>query len=213
MCGVIMDFEEVEDKIGKFDKKWEGKEYDGPDYTEQYNRLIATDSDLPIICYTDGSCNSKTKFGGYGLTMFVETKEGNRIEFLNVVHSDPVTTISKMELGAAIHALRLCDMFFKGRAIHIHSDSEYVVKGVNERIEKWVNFNGKKANQEMWVNLLPLLNKVPNIFSWVKGHSGDAGNERADRLAGRGYQHAMKYKEIKTVISRPYSKYLKGNKK
>ena len=96
-----------------------------------------------------------------------------------------------MELTAVIEALaslkRTCD-------VTVHTDSEYVRKGITEWIHGWQQRGWKTAdrkpvkNAELWQRL-DALRKLHHVqWRWVKGHAGDPGNERADALANRGVE-------------------------
>jgi ribonuclease HI len=99
------------------------------------------------------------------------------------------TTNNRMELTAVIQALttlkRRCHVI-------IYTDSEYVRKGITEWITGWKRRGWKTAdnkpvkNAELWVALEQAANVHQVEWRWVKGHSGDPGNERADGLANRG---------------------------
>ncbi|KAI0051160.1 RnaseH-domain-containing protein [Auriscalpium vulgare] len=90
------------------------------------------------------------------------------------------------ELAAVILALTRLDNF---RPIHFKTDSEYVKKGLTERFQTWED-NGwiKMSNKDLFKKALDLLRRrsAPTWFEWVKGHSGDPGNEGADELADQG---------------------------
>jgi len=99
------------------------------------------------------------------------------------------TTNQRMELQAAIEALKVLN---RPCAITIVTDSKYVLTGITEWIHNWKKKgwkNSKKeavANRELW-EALDLLNQKHDVtWQWVKGHSGDEGNERADELARAG---------------------------
>jgi ribonuclease HI len=99
------------------------------------------------------------------------------------------TTNQRMELQAAIEALKALK---KPSEITIVTDSKYVLNGITEWIHGWKKKgwkNSKKepvANRELWEEL-DILNQLHQVeWQWVKGHSGDEGNERADELARAG---------------------------
>ena len=96
------------------------------------------------------------------------------------------TTNNRMELTAVIEALK----YLKNKSnINLFTDSKYVMQGIEEWIHKWKANNWRTSkkdpvkNKELWVELDQLVS-IHNIkWNWVKGHSGDHGNERADYLA------------------------------
>ena len=136
-----------------------------------------------IKIYTDGASRGNPGKGGYGVVLLwgrykKELSKGYRL-----------TTNNRMELTAVIEALnslkRTCD-------VTVHTDSEYVRKGITEWIHGWKQRGWKTAdkkpvkNAELWQRLDALRNLHHVEWRWVKGHSGDPGNERADALANRG---------------------------
>ncbi len=102
---------------------------------------------------------------------------------------EPETTNNRMELMAAIEALRQ----LRSRCrVELYTDSQYVRKGITEWIEGWKRRGWKNAagkpvkNQDLWQLLDDLTQKHEVHWHWVRGHSGHALNERADELANRG---------------------------
>lgn len=99
------------------------------------------------------------------------------------------TTNNRMELTAAIEALeglsRECE-------VKLVTDSKYVLQGITEWIVGWKKrgwktaSNGKVKNVDLWKKLDAAVQRHKVEWQWVKGHSGDPGNERADQLANRG---------------------------
>jgi ribonuclease HI len=106
---------------------------------------------------------------------------------------EALTTNNRMELTAVIEALaslkRTCD-------VAIYTDSNYVRQGITEWIHGWKQRGWKTAdkkpvkNVDLWQRLDSLRGLHHVQWHWVKGHSGDAGNERADALANRGVESA-----------------------
>ena len=94
-----------------------------------------------------------------------------------------------MELLAVIHGLNKIE---EGDTVRVNTDSMYVKNGITSWINKWVE-NGWKtaakkdvANKDLWVKLHNIVEVRKVTWNWVRGHSGDAGNERADFLANKG---------------------------
>jgi len=138
-----------------------------------------------IEIYTDGSCIA-FEYGGYAALINIDGKE------IIVKGSERGTTSQRMELIAAIEGLKAIRA---SETATIYTDSTYVRKGASLWIEKW-KANGWRAsdrkpvkNQDLWIEL-DALNQARNI-TWrgVKGHSGNEGNERVDKLA---YEEAEK---------------------
>jgi len=136
-----------------------------------------------IIAYTDGACSGNPGPGGWGVWL----KYGEHEKELCGGEKD--TTNQRMELQAAIEALKALK---KPCAITIITDSKYVLNGITNWIHGWKKKgwkNSKKeavANRELWEALDALNQKHDVDWQWVKGHSGDEGNERADELARQG---------------------------
>lgn len=134
--------------------------------------------------WVDGACVPNPGKGGWGFTDLVQNERSG---------SERNATNQTMELSAALEALK----FFKYQSIIIYSDSQYLVKGMNEWIVKWKRQGwsrrekGKKApikNLELWKALDDLRSEYHSKgyrveFHWVQGHAGIPGNERADYLA------------------------------
>tara|TARA_B100002052_G_scaffold157072_1_gene143147 strand:- start:3177 stop:3635 length:459 start_codon:yes stop_codon:yes gene_type:complete len=133
-----------------------------------------------IHIYTDGACKGNPGIGGWGalLKYSKSTKElkGYELE----------TTNNRMELIAVIEALRAIKEDLK---IEIITDSQYVKNGINNWIVNWKNNGWRTAakkpvkNKDLWQELDDLVQNYRIKWKWVKGHSGDPGNERADQLA------------------------------
>ena len=135
----------------------------------------------PVIVYTDGACRGNPGPGGWAWAV-----PGGRY----ASGSEPHTTNQRMEIRAALEALRALTP--AARAIEVVSDSTYVVKCFTDgwwrgwERRNWKNSQNKPvANRDLWEPLiaLALSPDVDVSFSWVKGHSGDHWNDRVDELA------------------------------
>ena len=136
-----------------------------------------------IKVYTDGACKGNPGPGGWGALIIYPSEEKE------IYGGDSLTTNNRMELKAVIMALREIDL---GNEITIITDSSYVQKGISEWILKWKQ-NGWRSsnrkpvkNKDLWVDLDDISSKFIIKWEWIKGHSGDPGNERADYLAIKG---------------------------
>ncbi|MDQ6989153.1 MAG: ribonuclease HI [Mariprofundaceae bacterium] len=136
-----------------------------------------------IIAYTDGACSGNPGPGGWGVWLRCGQHEKE------LCGGQAHTTNQRMELQAAIEALKALK---NPSAITIVSDSKYVITGITEWIIGWKKRgwkNSKKeavANRELW-EALDILNQQHDVtWQWVKGHSGDVGNDKADELARAG---------------------------
>ncbi len=134
-----------------------------------------------ITIYTDGACSGNPGIGGWGIVILELKKEPI---FLN--GGDDNTTNNQMELTAAIQALK----YFKERKkIILFTDSQYVKNGIESWINNWKKNGWRTAskkpvkNKELWVELDLLIAKHNVIWKWVKGHTGNLYNEKADLLA------------------------------
>lgn len=138
-------------------------------------------SDLVTI-YTDGACKGNPGPGGWGAVIL---KGDKRKELRG---GEPATTNNRMELMAAIKALRFLPA---PRLVELHTDSTYLTKGITSWIGGWKRKGWKASdgapvkNRDLWEEL-DRLNSVHQVtWRWVRGHAGHAENERADALANR----------------------------
>ncbi len=120
-----------------------------------------------ILVYADGSCLGNPGPGGWGV--LIVGRDGTR-EYSG---GDPQTTNNRMELTAAIEALRRLPA---GARVLVRSDSQYLVNTINLRWKR-------NANTDLWKELDVEIARRKVGFEWVRGHAGDALNDRADRLA------------------------------
>ena len=134
-----------------------------------------------VVMYTDGACSGNPGPGGYG-TILISGK--NRKELSAGFRK---TTNNRMELLAVIVGLQALKRPCK---VELFSDSKYVVDAINKgwahrwKANNWKRNKKEKAlNIDLWKQLLPLLEEHEVTLNWVKGHSTDKENNRADRLA------------------------------
>ena len=136
-----------------------------------------------VIIYTDGACRGNPGSGGWGV--LIEYGELSK----QLYGGDVSTTNNKMELTAAIMALKEIK---EPCEIILYTDSKYVLQGIEEWIHNWKKRGWRGANKKpvkninLWKELDELRDKHNIKWNWVKGHSGDPGNETADMLANRG---------------------------
>ncbi len=138
-----------------------------------------------VVIYTDGACSGNPGPGGWGVVLRWKNTEKE-------LHGgDPQTTNNRMELMAAIQALEALNRPAK---VSLHTDSTYLLNGITKWVGGWQR-NGwltsdKKPvkNADLWQRLTEAINGHEISWLWVKGHAGDAGNERADALARLGIE-------------------------
>jgi ribonuclease HI len=142
-----------------------------------------------IDIYTDGACSGNPGPGGWGAIL---RWNGTEKELFG---GEAATTNNRMEMTAVIEALRALK---RPLAVRVHTDSQYVQKGISEWIHGWKKRGWKTAdkkpvkNEDLWRALDALAAEHRIEWHWVKGHAGHAENERADELARRGVELARK---------------------
>lgn len=140
--------------------------------------------------YTDGSCIDNP--GGPGGWGFLLVHNGKETSLFGGTIS---TTNNKMEMLAAIKALESID---EPSTVVVYTDSKYLINGITKWARGWKRngwklSSGKTAkNIELWERLMVVSDKHAISWRWVRGHSGDRGNEIADELARMGTQSAMR---------------------
>lgn len=140
-----------------------------------------------VDIYTDGACKGNPGPGGWGALL----KYGEHEREL--FGGESLTTNNRMELTAVIEALRALK---RPSRVVVHTDSQYVQKGVTEWLRNWKQRGWKTAdrkpvkNEDLWRALDALLASHQISWRWVRGHSGHPENERADALANRGVPQA-----------------------
>ncbi len=130
--------------------------------------------------FTDGSAIGNPGPGGWGVVVI----QGKERREMSGAH--PWTTISEMELVAAVEALRSVEC----RApIELYSDSEYLIYGMRAFVSRWERqgWRNRRGNQlqhrELWTELIELNTNLSIRWIWIRGHSGHRHQSRADKLA------------------------------
>lgn len=138
--------------------------------------------------YTDGACRQNPGPGGWGAMLVA----GEKVK--KIFGGEPETTNNRMELMAAIAALESLKRSCK---LTLYTDSTYVLKGITEWMSNWKKRNWKTAarkpvkNADLWQRLDLAAAEHDINWVWVKGHSGNPGNEIADQLANRGIDEML----------------------
>jgi ribonuclease HI len=141
---------------------------------------IMTGAVVTINC--DGACSGNPGPGGWGAVL---DYNGTQKE---ISGSHPATTNNRMELTAALEALR---SLTRPCTVILRTDSQYVQKGMTEWSRNWKRNGWRKKpnaqelipNADLWQLLDSEASRHQISWQWVRGHNGDAGNERADALA------------------------------
>lgn len=133
-----------------------------------------------LIIHTDGACRGNPGPGGWGVVLsWNDTRK-------ELSGAEAATTNNRMELTAAIMGL---EALKRPTLATVQTDSLYVIKGITEWLPSWKARGWRTAdrkpvkNQDLWERLDRLAGQHTLRWQWVKGHSGDAGNERVDELA------------------------------
>ena len=143
---------------------------------------------VSVDIYTDGACSGNPGPGGWGAVL----SYGKHEREIYGGDRGP-TTNNRMELMAAIQAL---EALTRPVEVRLHTDSTYVRNGITKWMAGWER-NGWMTsdrkpvkNEDLWRRLAEAMRKHEVEWLWVKGHAGDAGNERADALANKGVAEA-----------------------
>ena len=141
-----------------------------------------------VVLHTDGACRGNPGPGGWGAILeFADQKK-------ELYGHNPQTTNNRMEMTAVIESLKALK---RPCEIDLHTDSKYVLQGMTEWLEGWKKKGWKTAakkpvkNVDLWQQLDEQAARHQINWYWVKGHSGNPGNEKADQLANRGIDEAQ----------------------
>ena len=147
-----------------------------------------------ILVYTDGGCRGNPGIGGWGaLMVHVATAQARSMR-----GGAPETTNNRMEMMGAIKALQ--NLQREGCVVEIRSDSKYLIDMCTKWMSGWKRKGWTKGDKEPIKNLDlvkqldELLAKHRVNFSWVKGHSGEPGNEFVDQLTNDAMDDVRKGK-------------------
>ena len=133
-----------------------------------------------VDIYTDGACRGNPGPGGWGALLSAAAHEKE------ISGAENPTTNNRMELMAVIAAL---EALKRASEVQLYTDSQYVRRGITEWLAQWKARDWKTAdrkpvkNQDLWQQLEQAAARHRIEWHWVRGHTGVAGNERADALA------------------------------
>lgn len=140
-------------------------------------------ADKTVDIFTDGACSGNPGPGGWGAILRFNGREKE------LLGGEAETTNNRMELMAALMALKALK---RPCRVRLHTDSEYLRKGMTEWIDRWQAKGWKNSrkkpvkNADLWQELLEAIKPHRIEWIWVKGHSGHPENDRADALARAG---------------------------
>ena len=140
-----------------------------------------------VEIYSDGSGRDSGP-GGYGVILRYGEHEKELSGF------EPASTSQRMELIAAIRGLEALN---NPRRVRVFSDSQYLVRGMNEWLRGWIRTGRLEApealkNQDLWQQLASLSGKHEVTWEWLPGHAGHPFNERCDKLAKRAAEEGVR---------------------
>ncbi len=149
---------------------------------------------LTLEIFTDGACRGNPGLGGWGAVLCYPSLERKLYGFTEN------TTNNQMELTACIMALKSLEQSYH---IHLHTDSQYVQKGMTQWLKNWKERNWVTSaskpkpvkNKNLWQALAELSQKHIIQWIWVKGHNGHQYNEMADRLANQAINDFLANKD------------------
>ena len=133
-----------------------------------------------IELFTDGACSGNPGPGGWACLLRYRDKEKE------LSGGASQTTNNRMELTAVIEGLKHLK---EPCIVNLSTDSKYVMDGVTQYLENWIQNGWKKSNKkpvlnvDLWQDLVGELNRHKINWNWVKGHAGHPENERVDTLA------------------------------
>jgi ribonuclease HI len=142
----------------------------------------------PVELWTDGACRGNPGPGGWAAILISKGQE----KILS--GSEALTTNNRMELTAAIRGL---EALTRRCLVLLHTDSQYVMKGITEWLPDWKRRDWRTAdrkpvkNVDLWQELDAQVQRHRVDWRWVRGHAGVARNEQVDRLANEAIDRML----------------------
>ena len=142
-----------------------------------------------VVIHTDGGCHGNPGPGGWAATLAYGT------QVREVSGGEPATTNNRMEIQAAIQALRALN---QPCAVRIHTDSDYLRQGITSWIHGWRKRGWVTAtrepvkNRDLWQELDDIARVHRVDWRWVRGHNGDRWNELCDQLATQAIERLVR---------------------
>jgi ribonuclease HI len=146
-----------------------------------------------VQIWTDGGCKPNPGPGGWAAVLCFRGVERE------LSGGEPATTNNRMELTAAAAAL---EALKRPCTVVLHTDSQYVSDGISRWHTGWVRRNWRTAggdpvkNYDLWQRLLAAAAPHKVEWRWVRGHSGNAMNDRVDRLATEARERTRKEQKV-----------------
>ncbi|MDQ2091061.1 ribonuclease H family protein [Marimonas arenosa] len=140
-----------------------------------------------ITIHTDGSCIGNPGKGAW-VAVIRRYQDGVEVKKSTVSGGARQTTNNQMEMRAALAGLQKIKRDERA-TIRVYSDSQLLVKGMNDWVPGWQRKNWRKAdgslvkNRELWEALIAVCDGLSVQWEWVRGHDGDLRNEEVDGLA------------------------------
>jgi ribonuclease HI len=152
---------------------------------------------MALDIYTDGGCSGNPGPGGWAYVMVQKTFQGDAV-LAEDRGAEKNTTNNRMELQAVISAVKALKAEAGApRQAVVHTDSQYVQKGITEWIRSWKRNSWRTSdkkpvkNQDLWMELDALAGELSLKWEWVRGHAGNTYNERCDGMVQDAIRAAL----------------------